>query len=342
MWWMLLILITLPVMAQEDVPEENFDEVDLQTLQSLEDELPTADSISPLYAPRPNKLESPVVHIEEKTIEDSGYGFGVIPAGKTLIRISDEKAFKTTESFTTRYKMVEDELGFRHLVDKNGKTLYKTDSPNIVQINQELELYEPPLRYTPAPKNITRAEYDRRLKLRPEVSFYAGTVQGTYMADLFNDSSAASGYTTQYGLHYFTQWKLPVLVGGVVHFEKSFYKLKGNGSVNYSSLSFGPQFKTKNFDFLGATLRLQTQFRVSPFANATADSNAGHESYKFNSGDFLSSLEHPFENAWGEFVVGVFYQAQWLNLKSQTKNVSVSPSNEMNKSFGLSFAQVFQ
>jgi hypothetical protein len=74
MWWMLLILITLPVMAQEDVPEENFDEVDLQTLQSLEDELPTADSISPLYAPRPNKLESPVVHIEEKTYAKLGKG----------------------------------------------------------------------------------------------------------------------------------------------------------------------------------------------------------------------------------------------------------------------------
>jgi hypothetical protein len=343
MWWLLLLLTVLPAMAQDEEPiEENFDDIDLQTLQALEEELPSSDNISPVYTPKPNKMESPVVHVEEKTIEESGFGYGVILAGKTLIRISDDKAFKITEDLTTRYKMQEDELGFKHLVDKNKNIFYKTDSVNIISINPELVLYEPPHRYTPAPVQISRAEYDFRLKLRPEVSFYAGTVQGNYMADLFNDQTAASGYTTQYGLHYFTQWKLPILVGGVVHFEKSFYKLKGDGSVNYSALSFGPQFKTKNFDFLGLTLRLQTQFRVSPFANATADSNTGHEAYKFNSGDFLTSIEHPFENSWGEFVVGFFYQAQWLNLKSQTKNVSVSPSNEINKSFGLSFAQVFQ
>jgi hypothetical protein len=342
MWWLLFLLISVPAMARKAGEEENIDELDLQMMQTLEEQLPDADNNSPTYTPTPSKMTSPVVHVEQKSIEESGIGYGVVPAGKTLIRLSDDKAFKTTASFTTRYKMQEDELGFKHLVDKNGNTFYKTDSPNIVTINQELELYEPPLRYTPAPTITTRAEYDFRLKVKPEVSFYAGVAQGSYMADLFNDKAAKDGYTTQYGFHYFTQWKLPFQIGAVAHYEKSFYKLTGSGSIDYSALSVGPQFKTKDFEFLGFPLRLQTQFRVSPFANASADTKTGHQAYKFNSGDFLSSLEHPFENSWGEFVVGVFYQAQWLNLKSQRKEVSVNASNEINKSFGLSFAQVFQ
>ena len=343
MWWMLLLLLTVPVMAQDSGDEENFDDIDLKTLQELEDQLPsTSNMASPTYKTKATTHTAPVVHVEKSEIDESGIGFGVINKGKIIIRLSDDKAFRITDSFTTRYKLVEDELGFKHLVDKNGNSFYKTDSPNVIAINQELELYEPPLRYTPAPRVIARAEYDYSLRIRPEVSFYAGSVQGAYMADLFNDKTASNGYTTQYGVHYFTQWKLPILVGAVVHYEKSFYKLTGDGSINYSALSFGPQFKTRNFEFFGSPWRLQTQFRISPFANATADTSAGHESFKFNSADLLTSFEHPFENTWGEFVVGLFYQAQWLNLKSQKKNVSVNPSNEINASYGLSFSQVFQ
>jgi hypothetical protein len=146
---------------------------------------------------------------------------------------------------------------------------------------------------------------------------------------------------TQYGLHYFTEWKLPIKVGAALHYEKSEYKLSGAGSISYSSFSFGPQFKTKDFEILSTEFRLQTQIRVSPFAAAHADTVNGREKYKFNTADLMTSIEHPWKNQWGEFVVGLFYQIQWLNLKDSS-DVNIESSNKTNTSLGLSLSQVIQ
>jgi hypothetical protein len=162
------------------------------------------------------------------------------------------------------------------------------------------------------------------------------------MKDLFNDENANSGVTNQYGVHVAADWNVPVKAGLVFHYEKSSYDLAGGGNVYYSCPSFGPQFKTKDLDFWGALIRFQTQFRVSPFARASAETTQGNVDFKFNSADLLVGAEHPIQNKLGEFVLGVYFQSQWLNIKDQPEIVSINASNEANKSFGLSFAQVFE
>src|SRR5690606_8297816 len=128
-----------------------------------------------------------------------------------------------------------------------------------------------------------RAEFDKKLFLAPEASFYVGMVRGTYMKDLFNDDKANSGFSTQYAAHVSTNWSYPVKPGLVAHYEKTNYKLSGGGQVNYSALSFGPQFKSKDFDVNGFALRFQGQIRVSPLARAEAETTRGNVTFKFNS-----------------------------------------------------------
>lgn len=335
MFW--LLLLSFSAIAS--------DELDLSAINALDEELPSTE-----YSERSESFEQrkyvtrhrhPYKKTTMKKILESGTEHGHIQAGRNLIRLSDNQPVKITEPFYGKAYRLQDDLGFKYVLNNDGSCIYKIRTENFNNIEKELELYVPPLKYTPAPTNIVRAEYDKKLTIRPEVTMLVGLVQGSYMQDLFNDDAAAAGATNQYGVHFATDWNLPIKAGLVVHYEKSSYKLRGNGNVFYSAISFGPQFKSKDFDIGGEAFRVQTQFRVSPFARANAETTQGDVSFKFNSADLLTSLEYPIKNKLGEFVLGVFFQAQWLNIKDQPETVSVDASNQTNKSYGLSLAQVF-
>ncbi len=335
MWW--LLLLSFSAIAQDDL--------DLDAINDLDDKLP-AD-----YVEQTEKSEEKYVtprfrHPYRKTtlnqILKSGTEYGHVKAGRDLIRLSDNKAVTLVEPFYGKFYRLQDEYNFKYVQSNDGSCVYKIKSSHFNSVEPELQLYEPPLKYTPAPANIIHSEYDKRLKILPEVTMLVGFVQGRYMEDLFNDKTAASGISNQYGAHFAAGWKLPIKAGLVVHYEKASYDLSGGGSVQYTSTSFGPQFKTKDFDVYGLPLRFQAQFRVSPWAKAAAETTRGNVTFKFNSADVLASLEHPFENGLGEFVLGLYTQSQWLNIKDQPEIVKVNASNEMNQSFGLSISQVFE
>ena len=333
----LLLLIAGPVFAQ----------LDLSVIKELDDELPNfteyKQSDEEIEIQRQNRRFRPpkrVISLQE--IKQSGTSLGAIQKGSPLRNLKSNKNYKISAPIYVKYFNLQDENGFKYIQSKNGDVSWRIQNRYVEPIKQELVLYEPPLKYTPAPDNIIRADYDKKLSIPPEVSFYAGIVQGDFMKDLFNDNKAGDGLSNQYGLHVFTDWKLPVKAGFVLHYERATYKLSNGGKVNYSSPSFGPQFKTKEFDIAGHPIRFQTQFRISPFARASAEMSNEEVSFKFNSADLLASIERPIKNSLGEFVVGFFIQSQWLNIKDQSLPVDVKASNETNKAFGLSFSQVFQ
>lgn len=335
MFW---LLISLSAYAQNNS--------DLDAIRALEDELPntqysgdTAGIKQRIHTP---KHRSPWKKVSMNQILESGIEHGHIKKGRNLIRIKDNRVVEITEDFYGKFFRLQDEVGFKYVQNNDGTCTYKIKSEFFNGIDQELSLYEPPLRYTPAPTNIVRSDYDKKLRILPEITLLAGIVQGSYMRDLFNDDEASSGISTQYGAHLGTKWDLPLQVGGVIHHEQTSYSLSGGGKIEYSATSFGPQFKTKNFDLFGSPWRFQTQFRVSPFAKAFGQTTRGDITFKFNSADLLISAEHPIENKLGEFVLGVYFQSQWLNIKDQPEIVSINASNETNKSFGLSLAQVFE
>lgn len=319
--------------------------LDLSALRALEEKLPEYGIKRPQASDldksrQERRYRPPTRIIKFSQIQKSGAELGSVKRGAALKRISDNQLYTLGRSIYLRSYRLPDENGYKYLINKDGTTSFKMKGEYIESIEPELVLYEPPHRYTPAPLNQLKAEYDSKLSLKAEVSFYTGVVSGDYMADLFNDPEARSGETIQYGAHLFAEWDLPLTAGVVIHYEQSNYKLSG-GSVSYSSLSFGPQLKTRDFHIGEFPLRFQTQFRISPLARASAKTPNGAVNFKFNSADFLNSLEHPITNRWGEFVIGIFFQTQWLNLKDQPEIVSVKASNELNKAIGLNFAQVF-
>ena len=335
MFWLLL---SLSAFAQ--------DELDLKAIKSLEAELPVTE-----YSGRAEDFEQrryssrnqyPFKKTKLKSILASGTEHGHVKAGKYLIRIKDNQAIEVNESFYGKFYKLQDDQGFKYIHSNDGSCVYKLKTEFVNNVEQELALYVPPLKYTPAPTNIIRSDFDKKLKVLPEVTLLMGIVQGSYMKDLFNDNKAASGLTNQYGIHFATSWELPVKAGLVFHYEKSTYNLRGGGKIIYSAVSFGPQFKSKDFELWGEAFRLQTQFRVSPFARAAAETTQGNVDFKFNSADFMVAAEHPIKNSLGEFVLGLFFQTQWLNIKQQPEIVSINASNETNKSIGLSLAQVFE
>lgn len=333
----LFLLLTTPAFAQ----------MDLSAINELDEELPNytnnKQSDEEIEIQRQSRRFRPpnrIILLDE--IKNSGTQMGAVQAGVPFRDLKTNKNFTLTKRIFVRYFNQEDEYGFKYVQNKNGTVTWRVQSRYVEPIKEELALYVPPVRYTPAPENIIRAEYDKKLNIPPEVSFYAGVVQGDFMKDLYNDNKAKSGLSNQYGLHFFTQWKLPIKAGGVLHYEKASYRLDNGGQVLYQAPSIGPQFKTKEFEIFGNPIRFQTQFRFSPFARASAETVAGKVIYRFNSADLLTSVERPIKNRFGEFVLGFYFQSQWLNLKEQSKFVNVKATNETNKSFGLSLSQVFE
>lgn len=336
MWWILLFA-AIPTFAQE---------LDLSAIRALEEKLPSEapdghQESTFRHARDGRRLRPPMKVVLMEEIKASETELGSVLRGVPLVRLSDNQVLTLSKPIYLRYYKRQDEFGYKYLINKDGTTTFKVLNDYVEPIRDELVLYEPPLKYTPAPLVINKTEWDRKLALSPEVSLYIGMTQADYMADLFNDSEARSGSTNQYGVHLFADWNLPLKVGLVVHYEKSSFNLT-NGNATYSAISFGPQLKTRDFEVAAIPLRFQTQMRVSPLAKVTAETQNGPIDFKFNSVDLLSSLERPIKNGWGEFVLGVFFQAQWLNIKDQPEIVSLEASNAINKSFGINFSQVFQ
>ncbi len=284
---------------------------------------------------------SPIDLNREITIDEiaaSGTQLGAINAGAIALDLETNKKFSIGRFMYVRFFNLQDEQGFRYIQNKDGKIKWRILSEEIVQIKEELVLYEQPTRLTSIETNVPFHEFDKKLTIRPEFSFYAGMVQGGYMKDLFNSDSAKNGTSLQYGLHAFTDWKLPIKAGAVFHYEKATYNLGSGSQILYSSPSFGPQFKSKEFEVFEHPIRFQTQFRFGPFARASVDD----ANFKFNSADLLISIERPIKNHFGEFVFGLYSQTQWLSLKDQSTPVSLNPSNATNRSIGLSFSQVIE
>jgi len=337
--WPVVFFFVFPLWANE---------IDLTTIQQIDEQLPAFNEIdltkeyNHSIIRKENKYSSPNKVVPWVKIQESANSLGSIKGGSPIVRLEDNKTFITEKTIWVKYYTLEDENGFKYLINKNGETTLRIDSRYVRPIQQEISLHVPPTKYTPATEKKLEAEYDKNLNFRPEVSFYSGYVMGDFMKDLFNDSNARTGFSNQFGAHLFADWKLPLKVGGVLHFERATYGLKEDGKINYQSLSFGPQFKTKDFELAGLAYRFQLQIRVSPFAKVNAETSSGAVNFNFNSTDLLTTFEHPMKNTLGEFVLGVFTQSQWLNFREQPEIVSVRASNKTNTSLGLFLSQVFE
>ncbi|HXH74035.1 MAG TPA: hypothetical protein VNJ08_03670 [Bacteriovoracaceae bacterium] len=337
--FLLLLILSSIAFAQDDLH--------LSSIQNLEDKLPAYNNvIMPMdqtikLQQGENKYQPPVKVVEWDRIINSGTDLGAINGGISIIRLEDNKPLRVNKRLHLRYYKLEDEHGFKYLVNKDGTTTFRIDSKYVSPLKPELAMYVTPLRYTPAPLIMEKRVYDRKLDLRPEASVYLGYVMGDFMKDLYNDPSARTGITNQVGMHLSTNWDLPFKAGAALHLEQTSYNLTSGSKVKYTSLSFGPLFKTKDLEYNDLKYRLVAQLRMSPFAKAITEGKNISE-FRFNSTDLFTAFEHPIKNGFGEFVLGAFFQAQWLNIKQQTEIVSVRASNKANTSLGLSISQVFE
>lgn len=336
MLWLLFFISVAH--AQEDL--------NLKAIQDLEAELPDyriekQSKIDKRRGSETRKYDPPVDIVRMPEIETSGTETGHISKGSTLIRLSDNKRFEISRSIDVKYFKLQDEHGYKYLVNNDESCSYKIHHTSVAAIKHELELYEAPTRYTAIPKQIVKKEFDEELSLSPEAFYYLGYVQGDYMKDLFNDERAGRAITNQFGAHLMTEMNLPINPGLSIHYERTNYDLSSGGSVEYSALSFGPRVKTKDFNIQEYLVRFEAEVRMSPWAQAYAKTSSGDVTFDFNSTDLFLAAEHPIKNSWGEFRVGAFFQNQWLNIKNQTEIVKLDSSNNTNKSLGISLGQVF-
>ena len=331
-WW--LVLLSFSAFAQN--------QSELKAIRDLKQNLPDYQVApkSEEFAETENLYRVPKFPVRFEEIKASGTEMGAVRAGVSLIQIKDNKPLRLSKDVYLKFYRMQDEEGYKYVVNKDGKTIYRIDGEYVTSLKETTEMYVPPLKYSTARVDVVQEEFDQKLHLRPELVVFAGLVSGQYMRDLFNDDSAKSGRTYRIGANVFTNWSLPVKVGLSTHYEVSRYNLS-NGHADYQSFSLGPQVKSRDFHIFEQAFRLQTQFRVGPFATLTSQSSSGTQKLKFNSADVLTSFEVPVENDFGEVVLSLFYQAQWLNLRGDKPDVSVNSSNAINSSVGLALGQVF-
>lgn len=334
---LLLVIISLSAFCAEE----------LDSIRKLENSLPKTQTSFEIdkgfnKQKRHSKFSNFHREIKFEKIISSGTQFGIIPKGSFIQNVQTFESVKIQKPKYVEYFNLEDEFGYKYLKSKDGSVSWRISTQFVEPIKQDLEMYVPPLKYTPAPQNLVKTVYDRELSLPLEFGIYAGLVQSNFMADLMNDTKAGQGTSNQYGVQIFTKWRLPFKIGLALHYEKASFNLSQGGNLNYSSLSFGPQLKSREFDIFENPIRFQTQFRYGPFAQSTSQTYFTIETYKFNSTDILTSLERPIKNQLGEFVFGLYFQVQWLNLKDQKSTVSLNATTETNRSIGLNLSQVFE
>ncbi len=330
---MLIVLISLFVSNAEAQIKELYD-LDVRTPIFLDEKKEEREISYPK-----NKFEpiNPSVGLEE--ILTSPEELGVIKAGTYVYHLDNSKKVLLDKDIYIRFHRRPDEQGFKYLVNKNGDIKYKVETNYIFSIAPETVMYEPPHSYTPAPKR-KKVFWDEKLKTNLELGLAVSMMKGDFLQDLLNLDAAPSGQLNHIGANYLADWSWPVKVGLGAYYQTGSFNTDG-GTTNFSSLSFGPIFKSKNFYPREIPVRLQAQVRYSPFAKMDVNISNGSTGFDFNTTDLLVGVEFPIQNKWGEFVISLFTHYQWLNLKNQDEIVNIESSNKPNQAIGLGISQVF-
>jgi len=336
----LLYLFILPLALHAQ------DEIDLSTIEELEQNLPSyqsaeVDDLSTnIRSAQERRYRPPrqVIHMSE--IENSGTEFGSISAGIPITNVKTNTTQVVSRPIFVKAYRVSDENGFRYLINKNGNVDYKVAVEYFNPTKQETAMFVPPTRYKAITERKSFLDYDGKLVIRPEVGAGADMVSSSFVADILNDTSANQGYSSRFFVNAMTQWKLPVKIGATVHFERSFYKVD-TGNAQTSTLSFGPMIRSRDFSIGNTPIRMMGQLRLSPFSSMNYETANGSGSFKFNTYAALAGVEFPTKNFLGEFTFSVYYQQQWFNLKNQVEEVKLKSNTSSNKSLGLMISQVF-
>lgn len=280
---------------------------------------------------------NPIVGLEE--ILESPEELGALRNGSAVYSLDNSQKKFTTKDIFIRFHRKPDESGFKYLVSKNGDIKFKVRTEDIHSIAPETVMYEAPHSYTPAPE-IKRVFWDTKLKSKFEIGLAASMVKAHFLQDLLNLESAPSGQMNHIGLSYLADLDMAVKVGLGVYYQKAQYSTDG-GTTNFSTVSFGPVFKSKNFYPFEVAARLLGQFRYSPFGKMDVEISRGSTGFDFNTSDLIFGVEFPIENKIGEFVISLFTHYQWMSLKNQDEIVNIESSNKANQAFGLGISQVF-
>ena len=108
MWWFLLV--PLSVFAQID------EKIDLETIRLLDRQLPTQELIEGQenreFREQNLRFRHPYQMVSMEQILKSEIEYGYIKSGKTLIRLTDKKAFTVSEAIYAKFYKLEDEQGF--------------------------------------------------------------------------------------------------------------------------------------------------------------------------------------------------------------------------------------
>lgn len=336
--YFLLTLLVLPtlLLAQEvDVTDIELIEEKLPSYQSIEVDNPTNHQTY-----RERKFIPPHRVTRMDKIIESGFENGALRGGITVTDIETNENKLINRPLYVRAYRLTDENGFKYLVNKDGKIIYKVHIDYFDPITEITNLYVPPTKYNTYKVEKTN-DYDGSLKILPEVGLGFDAVSSSFVADLLNDTTANLGFGTRAVANGYTKWKLPVKVGATLQFEQSYYKID-SGNAQVSGLSFGPLVRSKDLVVSETKYRFMGQLRLSPFTSMKYETETDSGTFKFNTYAALAALEFPIKNYYGNLVGALYYQQQFFNLKNQEQSVNLSSKTTSNQSFGLMLSQVFE
>lgn len=337
----IIFLILISLLSPQTLWAED---LDLSAIKELEQKLPKfkqseIDQTEQNFRAQNRRYQPSRKIVTFEEIKKSPLLEGSLNSGVPVVELETNTAYNLPRAIYVKYHRLPDEFGNLYLVTNDFKVTHKVSSDYLSPVEIDLAMNPKPRYFSEAPVLKLR-EVDTLLKLDHEVFAQLGFNQGSYFKDL-SGRAMSSGDTILAGYQFITNWKLSLKLGAHLKYEKSSFLAKDGTTMTYTSPTIGVTLRTRNFNLEEIPVRFQTMFGLSPFSRLVVLASDKSSEFKFNSFDINNSLQFPLENFWGEWSLGIFHQAQWLNIKSQSDEASLKATNRINTSFGLSLSQVF-
>ena len=331
------LILTCSIFAQDNYSNE--------PLRKLESELPQYEisdfthesNFVELSTPNA-KFKKPHQPVPMTDILNSPLRNIAIKKNATLIRIENEENLILPKNILTKVYALPDENEYFYIPGKQNEALFRVNISQIEPIELVTRLYVPPNKFRLSTVDKTQTQVDPKPFIYPEINFGSGLTQALFTQDLYNDGRAKTAPYIQYGLTGWMHWQKAFSLGATSKIERSYHSLRGNSRATFTAFSIGPVFRTSSFVVEETPFYFQAQTRWSPVAHTQFEDL---EKINLQVNNLQISLEFPQKNRWGEFLFGVAFGRQWINLKENTKTATLDTDNNTNDLYMITLSQGF-
>lgn len=325
-----------PDLLESQLPEIDFEMINKVRKKDVNTEEIIRRILSPKSTRKYSYAEKEARKIGLKDLVKSGTFIGVIRRGTKLVHLRTGKLHYNQKLITVKAYRRSDYEGYKLLINKNGFSTYKVLANQIESIKTISRLYEEPAKYQEVSKKLKSNIIESQLNLKGQLNFHFGISQSQLLKELAR-TNKNSGQTTRYEGQIYSQFKFPVHLGFTINYENIEASFSDGTRYSLSALSLGPMAKTKTLFWGEAEYSFFTQVRHAVFAKAQVKSAIFTGDYNLSQTSFVLGGERRVKLFFGDIMVGLNYQRQWMKPSSENLPTNFKSENNTSDAYVLSF-----